>query len=66
PAPTSLEVIQADANIWPFYLEGLKFMRDKEYQKAIDAWEKVLKVYPNSIDTQNNISQARLRLQSEK
>ena len=65
PAPTPLEVIQADAKIWPHYLDGLKFMRDKEYQKAIDSWMKVLEVYPNSPDTKNNISQARLRLQAE-
>ena len=66
PQETKLEVLQADAVIWPLYLEGLKYMRDKQYQKAIDAWEKVLKVYPNSPHTINNINQARLRLEAEK
>lgn len=64
--PTPLEVIQADTAVWPLYLEGLKFMRDKEYQKAIDAWVQVLKVYPNSSHTANNIIQARLRLNAKK
>ncbi len=64
--PTPLEVIQADTAVWPLYLKGLKFMRDKEYQKAIDAWMQVLKVYPNSSHTANNIIQARLRLNSKK
>ncbi len=64
--PTPLEVIQADSAVWPFYLEGLKFMRDKEYQKAIDTWAQVLKAYPNSPHTANNIVQARLRLEAKK
>jgi tetratricopeptide (TPR) repeat protein len=66
PTATPLEDIQADAKIWPLYLDGLKFMRDKEYQKAIEAWQKVLSAYPNSLDTKNNISQAKLRLDAEK
>ena len=66
PKETTLEQLQADAAIWPLYLEGLKYMRDKQYQKAVDAWEKVLKVYPNSSHTINNINQARLRLGAEK
>jgi len=66
PKAITLEVLQANPNIWPLYLEGLKFMREKQYQKAIDAWEKVLAAYPNSTDTKNNISQARLRLEAEK
>ena len=40
-------------------------MRDRDYQKAIDAWQKVLEAYPNNTSTLNNIEQARLRLQSE-
>jgi cytochrome c-type biogenesis protein CcmH/NrfG len=40
-------------------------MRNKDYQKAIDAWEQVLEVYPNNANTLNNLEQARLRLQSE-
>ncbi|HEX2897269.1 MAG TPA: tetratricopeptide repeat protein, partial [candidate division Zixibacteria bacterium] len=64
--PVTLEQLQADSNVWPHYLDGLKFMREKNYQKAIEAWEKVLAVYPNSIDTKNNINQAKLRLEAEK
>ena len=61
PAPT-LEDLQHDQEYWDYYLEGLRFMRNKEYQRAIDAWEKVLKKYPNNKNTLNNIEQARLRL----
>ena len=43
-------------------LDGLRYMRNKEYQKAIDAWQKVLEKYPNNSNTLNNIEQARLRL----
>lgn len=64
--PTPLEVIQADGKVWPLYLEGLRFMREKQYQKAIDTWHQVLATYPNSINTINNIQQARLRLEAEK
>ncbi len=59
---TTLEDLQANKEIWDLYLSGLKFMRNNEYQKAIDVWEKVLKVYPNNINTINNIEQAKLRL----
>lgn len=62
---TTLEDLQKDKEIWQLYLDGLRFMRDQEYQKAIDAWNKVLKAYPNNINTINNIEQARLRLKSE-
>lgn len=65
PAPSTLEEIQKDRNIWPLYLEGLRHMRNKDYQKAIDAWEQVLKAYPNNASTIENIRQARLRLQSQ-
>ncbi len=65
PTPSTLEEIQKDRNIWPLYLEGLRHMRNKDYQKAIDAWEQVLKAYPNNASTIENIRQARLRLQSQ-
>lgn len=66
PKVVTLKELESDPNVWPLYLDGLKFMREKQYQKAIEAWEKVLAVYPNSIDTKNNINQAKLRLGSEK
>jgi len=62
---STLEMIQKDRHIWPLYLDGLRFMRNKEYNKAIDAWEKVLEAYPNNENTLRNIEQARLRLESE-
>ena len=63
---SSLEDLQRDRAIWNLYLEGIRHMRNNEYQQAIDAWEKVLKAYPNNVNTLNNLEQARLRLQSEK
>ncbi len=65
-APSSLDDIQNDRDIWPLYLEGLRYMRNREYQKAIDVWEQVLKAYPNNASTIDNLEQARLRLKSEK
>jgi tetratricopeptide (TPR) repeat protein len=62
---STFEDLQNDPVYWDLYLEGLRHMRNKEYQKAIDAWEKVLKAYPNNQNTLNNIEQARLRLQSQ-
>lgn len=64
PQETTLEDIQNDRDIWPLYLEGLRYMRNKEYQKAIDAWEQVLKKYPNNSNAIENIKQARLRMES--
>jgi tetratricopeptide (TPR) repeat protein len=61
----TLEDLQQDRVMWPLYLDGMRHMRDKEYNKAIEAWEKVLKAYPNQIDTKNNIEQAKLRLSTE-
>lgn len=63
--PPTLEDIQKDKVIWQLYLDGLRHMRNKEYEKAIEAWEKVLQAYPNNSNTLNNIEQARLRLNSE-
>ena len=62
---SSLEDLQRDRQIWDLYLEGIRYMRNNEYQKAIDVWEQVLKAYPNNVNTLNNIEQAKLRLQSE-
>ena len=62
---STLEDLQKNKTIWQFYLDGLRFMRNKDYEKAIEAWQKVLKAYPNNLDTRNNLEQARLRLKSE-
>lgn len=61
--PPTLEEIQEDPVVWQWYLEGLRFMRNQEYRKAIDAWEQVLQKYPGNEATLDNIEQARLRLQ---
>ncbi len=62
---TSLEEIQKNKKIWKLYIDGLRFMREKEYQKAIDSWNQVLSKFPNSVETKNNIKQAQLRLKAE-
>jgi len=64
-APPALQAIENDKDVWPLYLEGLRLMREKQYQKAIEMWERVLDVYPNNPSTLDNIRQARLRLESE-
>ncbi len=64
--PPTLEQIQEDGPIWQYYLEGLRHMRNQEYDEAIKAWQKVLEAYPGNENTLNNIEQARLRLLSEK
>jgi tetratricopeptide (TPR) repeat protein len=61
----TLEDLQQDRAVWPQYLEGLRHMRDKKYDEAIEVWQKVLKAYPNQPNTLNNIEQARLRLKTE-
>ncbi len=63
--PPTLEDMQKDKVTWQLYLDGLRHMRNKEYEKAIEAWEKVLRVYPNNSSTLDNLEQARLRLKSQ-
>lgn len=60
----TLEQLQKDKRAWNLYLDGLRHMRDKKYQKAINSWQRVLEKYPNNINTLNNIEQARLRLEA--
>ena len=61
----TLDDLQKDKDVWPLYLEGLRHMRNKEYQQAIGAWQKVLQAYPNQSNTLDNIKQAQLRMKSE-
>jgi tetratricopeptide (TPR) repeat protein len=63
--PVTLEELQADREAWQWYLQGLRHMRNQEYQQAIDVWQKVLQKYPNNPNTLENIRQARLRLELE-
>jgi len=62
----TLEDIQEDQDIWTLYIDGLRYMRNNEYQKAIENWQKVLKKYPNNSNTLRNIEQAQLKLESQK
>lgn len=62
---STLEDIERDPETWTLYLDGLRYMRNKEYQKAIDNWQRVLDKFPNNPNTLNNIEQARLRLKTE-
>jgi len=63
--PATLESLQKDDRIWQHYLNGLRHVRNGDYQKAIEEWERVLEVYPDNPNTLDNIEQARLRLGSE-
>lgn len=63
PKSSNFEDLQQDPVYWPLYLEGLRHMRNKAYQQAIDVWTRVLQAYPENKNTSDNISQARLRLQ---
>jgi len=65
PTTSTLVDLQRDEAVWDHYLEGLRHMRNKEYQMAIDAWEQVLQAYPNNSNALDNIEQARLRLNSQ-
>ncbi|UCC43302.1 MAG: PorV/PorQ family protein [Candidatus Zixiibacteriota bacterium] len=65
PGGSTLEDLQKNPRIWKHYTDGLRFMRDGQYQQAIDEWEKVLEVFPDNQSTLDNIEQARLRLESE-
>jgi cytochrome c-type biogenesis protein CcmH/NrfG len=62
---STLEDLQKDKDVWALYLDGLRYMRNKEYEKAIEVWSQVLQAYPNNPNTLNNIEQARLRLKTE-
>ncbi len=64
-APSSLEELQQNRRIWELYLKGIRHNRNQEYKEAIAAWEQILKLFPNNINTLNNLEQARLRLLSQ-
>ena len=58
----TLDELKADSTYWEMYLNGLKLFRDKQYEKAIEEWQKILDKYPGSLETKTNIEQARLRM----
>ncbi len=59
----SLDDIEGDSVLWPAYLEGLEASRNEEYQKAVDAWLKVLRAYPNCPEIREAVRDARSRLE---
>ncbi len=61
----TLEDLQADRTVWGLYLDGMRYYRDKEYDKAIEVWQKVLEAYPGQPNTLENIELARRRLKSQ-
>jgi len=58
-----LDDIERDSVLWAVYLEGMNANRNGEYQKAIDAWLKVLRAYPNCQEIREAIRDARSRLE---
>ncbi len=64
-APTVTRDLTRDPVFWPIYLEGLRLFRSRQYDAAIERWERVLEAYPGHEDTQANIRQARLRIAAE-
>ncbi len=60
---TSLDDIKGDSAIYALYEEGLAFNSSKQYQKAIEAFNKVLQKYPNSPAVIKERDQALLMLQ---
>lgn len=63
-AGTSLSEIQKDPETWKLYLEGIDKFRNNDYDQAIRLWEQVLDKYPGNSETEKNIQQAKLRLQT--
>lgn len=64
-APVTLDQLQQDKPTWALYLEGLRLMRNRQYDEAIKLWQQVLGLYPNQSNTVENIKQARLRQQPD-
>ena len=63
--PTGQADLEKDEAVWKIYLNALEHYRVGEYEQAIELWQEVLKYYPGNEQTLNNITQARLRLQSK-
>lgn len=61
---TLLAEIQKDPAMWKVYLDGIEKFRAGDYQQAIRLWEQVLDRYPGNPETEKNIQQAKLRLQT--
>jgi len=63
---TTIGELQADAEAWGWYTEGLIEFRAARYERAIELWNRVVERYPSNGAAQKNIEQARLRLESGK
>jgi tetratricopeptide (TPR) repeat protein len=64
PLGVPLTEVQKDPASWKLYLDGIEKFRSGEYQEAIRLWEQVLQRYPGNPETEKNIQQAKLRLQT--
>lgn len=64
PVTSSLAEIQNDSEMWQKYLKGIEQFRAENYEEAIRLWEQVLLSYPGNPETEKNIRQAKLRLES--
>ena len=60
---TSLDEIKSDTAAYLLYEQGLEFNRSQDYEKAIEAFNKVLQKYPNSPAVIKERDQALLMLQ---
>jgi len=57
----TLDELRQDTEYWKLYLDGLSYFRNKQYDEAIDTWERVLEKYPGNREALTNIEQAKLR-----
>jgi len=62
---TSLEDIKSSSLNWEKYLSGLQSYQSGDYSGALRIWEELRKAYPNNLELDNNIDQARQRLAAE-
>jgi tetratricopeptide (TPR) repeat protein len=60
---TTLEDLQKDPEAWREYNLGLAAYTAREYQKALDIWQKLLERHPNNEALLRNIADARKRLE---
>ncbi len=60
---TTLEDLQKDPEIWRQYNEGLAAYTAREYQKALDIWQKLLERFPSNEALLRNIADAKKRLE---
>jgi len=62
---TNLENIKSVSGDWEKYLSGLESFQTGDYGGALRIWEELKTKYPNNIELDHNIDQARQRLAAE-